>query len=398
MESTHAQSHPHISVAIALGMTFALGPLALNTYLPAFPYMAEDLGTTFHQISLSVSIYIFTQAFGQLVAGPLSDQFGRSLAMLTGMFIFGVASLLISTASSIEELLAWRALQAFGAGWATVCVPAIVNDRMSGADAARFFSLIGMVMLVAPVIAPGIGSGILYYTDWHAIFWLQCAYAFGMAILLKRAVFNSNYSQPAHNPGTSALQRYREVLATRPALPFLFIQALTFTVMLLFVTHSPFIYQEHFGAGPTRFTLLFAANVILMMAVNIANRHFLKHYSPERLLGWALIMQGSGIVFLVLVMCFIPKLWLFLPGMMVTTGAMGALIPNTQACFMQYFRQHGGSASAVLGATQYFIGGLICGASSLLPKTVLAVILAQGACALICLVLHYLPKPQTKVA
>lgn len=387
-QSSHSQ--PHHGIAILLAMAMALSPLSIDTYLPAFPAIADSLGVSIHDISLSISIYVFLLAAGQLIAGPLSDRFGRAPVMLSGLGIFALASGLITRVDSNQELLLLRALQGFGGGCITVCVPAIVRDRLSGQEAARFFSLIGLIVVLAPAIAPGIGSLMLAYFDWPAIFLMLFVYAIVLGILLQWVVFSGPQPHTGSQNSISTLSRYRIVISTRPALRFLFLQALCFAVMLLFITHSSFIYQQHFGASPKSFALLFAANILFMMVVNLANRRLLKAIESKVVLRWGVTLQATGIVLLILVMSFAPKLWLFLPAMMITVGAMGAITPNTQACFMEYFPDQGGTASALLGATQFSLGGLIAVASALLPETIMAVILAQAACSSLCLLLAWM--------
>lgn len=387
----NSQSQSHAGMALLLAMTMALGPLALDTYLPAFPAMAESLAVNVHDISLSISIYVFVLAFGQLIAGPLSDRFGRAWVMLLGLAIFAAASVLISQVQSLEWLLLLRCAQAFGGGWATVCVPALVRDRLSGNEAARFFSLIGMIMILAPAIAPSLGSAILLQWEWPAIFLFLGGYGLLMVLLLKTTLFRQPHQQAAYDSQISVRQRYAAVFATRPALRFMFLQTLSFAVMLLFITHSAFIYQTHFGADTTQFALLFGANIILMLLVNVANRMLLKHFPSRRILRWSVTMQAVGILLLIAVMNLLPDLWLFLPAMMITVGAMGAITPNTQACFMEYFSQHGGTASALLGATQFSIAGAISAASALLPESVMAIIVVQAVCSLLCLILIWVP-------
>ncbi len=381
------QSHPHLGIAVLLAMSMALSPLSIDAYLPAFPSIADGLGVSIHEVSLSISIYVFLLAAGQLIAGPLSDRFGRAAVMLTGLGIFALASALITRVDSNSELLLLRALQGFGGGWISVCVPAIVRDRLSGQEAARFFSLIGLIMILAPAIAPGIGSLMLAHFNWQAIFVMLFLYAIVLGILLKWVVFAEPQRLAASHPPVPVWSRYRAVITTHPALRYLLLQALCFAVMLLFISHSSFIYQKHFGATPMAFALLFAANIVFMLVANLTNRRLLKSVESKRILRWAVTVQAGGIVLLLLVTAFAPKLWLFLPAMMITVGAMGAITPNTQACFMEYFPEHGGTASALLGATQFSLGGLISVGSAMLPETVIAVILAQAGCSFLCLLL-----------
>jgi DHA1 family bicyclomycin/chloramphenicol resistance-like MFS transporter len=387
LEQRPGPPHPHLGIAILLAMSMALGPLAIDAYLPAFPAIADDLQASIHDISLSISVYVFVLAIGQLVGGPLSDRFGRGVVMLTGLGIFALASALVTQVHTLEQLLLVRALQAFGGGWIAVSVPAIVRDHLSGQEAARFFSLIGLIMFLAPALAPAIGSSILLQFDWPAIFVMLFLYAIVLGILLRLVVFATPRKPAASHQEISIMGRYRAVISTRPALRFMFLQTLCFAVMLLFISHSSFIYQQHFGASATNFAFLFGANVIFMAAANLINRRLLKSVMAKVILRWSVTVQACGILLLVAVMTLAPNLWLFLPAMMITVGAMGAIIPNTQACFMEYFPRHGGTASALLGATQFSIGGLIAMGSALLPETVLAVILAQAACSMLCLLL-----------
>jgi DHA1 family bicyclomycin/chloramphenicol resistance-like MFS transporter len=365
----------------------ALGPFSIDAYLPAFPVIAEQLGSSIHDVSLSIAAYVFVLALGQLIAGPLSDRYGRGKVMLTGLGIFALASILIARVETLQQLLVLRGLQGFGGGWIAVCVPAIVRDHLSGREAARFFSLIGLILMLAPAIAPSIGSFILWQSDWPAIFVLLFCYAIVLGILLKLVIFTPARKRTIHHAAESVWVRYRAVISTRPALRYIFLQTLCFSVMLLFISHASFIYQQHFGATTTAFAFLFGANIIFMMIANITNRRLLKSTEPKVILRWSITVQAAGVALLLAVMGFAPVLWLFLPAMMITVGAMGAITPNTQACFMEYFPIHGGTASALLGATQFSIGALIAMASALLPESVIAVVLAQAACSLLCLLL-----------
>ena len=389
----NSTTSPHIGIAALLAMTMALGPLALDTYLPAFPDIATHLGVSVHQVSLTISLYVFVLAFGQLSGGPLSDHYGRQHIMLAGLAVFTVASLLILQASSLEEFLLLRALQAFGGGWAVVCVPALVRDRLSGREAARFFSLIGLLMVAAPALAPSIGSLLLTQFGWLSIFLFIGVYAAVVLVLLKITIFRS-YERPVHQQPVSMLSRYRAVISNRPAMRFMATGAMAFSIMMLFITHSSFIYQQHFGVGPGLFAVLFAANVGLMLVMNLLNRKLLNYFAAQKILRWALTAQLAAIGVL-LVISFTPApLAVFVPSMVLSIGILGAVSPNIQACYMEYFPQHGGTAAALMGATQFSVAGLISAASALLPESVSAVVLAMAVCSMICVLLVSTGKPQ----
>ena len=369
------------SLLLVLGLTMMLGPFSLDTYLPAFPDIAESLAVDQQAVSLTVSVYIAALALGQLLGGALSDQFGRKKILVTGLVTSATASLILAFSESLAVMLVARALQAFGAGWALVSVPALVRDRVDGAAAARLFSVLGLILIIAPAIAPSIGSILLRVGEWPLIFFFLAAYALLLIPLLSATIFRAGSTQntPAGLP-TSLFRRYFFVFAERRALPFLAWQAACFSVMMLFITYSSYIYQIHFDQSAEAFSLLFAANIVAMMAFNISNRLLLNKLAPLTNLRLATLCHCSGIALLVAVSMQDGPLWAFLPAMMLTVGALGAVTPNIQACFLDYFPTNAGTAAALLGAAQWGIAGLVSAVSALLPHTLPAIVLAMAAC------------------
>ncbi|MFC0267460.1 multidrug effflux MFS transporter [Kushneria aurantia] len=384
------QSRSQLPIAIALAMTAAIGPFSLDAYLPAFPAMAADLGVGLDDISLSVSVYIFIMSLGQLVGGPLSDQLGRQKVVFVGLALFVIASLLIWQSERLETLLAFRALQAFGAGWALVAVPALVRDRVQGVEAARLFSLIGLIMMAAPAVSPSIGGALLAIGGWTFIFLFLALYALVVMTVLELIIFRparrgEGATAAAPGPRMSLFKRYAAVLTTYRALPFLFWQAASFSVLMIFITHASFIYQSHYGASAHSFGLLFGANVIIMLLANFINRTQLERFGSRPILRTATMVQALGIVALIVITLFDGGLWLFLPAMMLTIGMGGAIAPNNQAAFIEYFGVNSGTAAALLGASQFGIAGIASALSAQLPHAVLPILLAMALCSAVSL-------------
>lgn len=376
---THVKT-PFI-VVLTLAMTIMLGPFSMDTYLPAFPAIGESLGVSQHAISLSVSVYVLALALGQLVGGALSDRFGRQRVLMGGLAIFIVASIAIGTADSLGMLLGGRIVQAFGAGWTLVSVPALVRDRVAGRDAAKLFSMMGFIIVLAPGIAPSVGSAILALGSWHYIFFALAAYALALIPLLIRVLFTGpGRVSRAKGPEMGLLARYKLVLSTKPALPFIAWQAGSFSVMMMFITYASFIYQGHFAQDSSTFSLLFAANIVAMFLFNVLNRVLLSRLPSLRILQLATACQAVGMVALLTATFLGAPLYLFLPAMMLTIGAVGAISPNIQACFLEFFPTSGGTAAALLGAAQFGIAGILSGLSTALPQSLESVVLAMAAC------------------
>ena len=378
------QSRIPLTLVLALAFTMMLGPFSLDTYLPAFPDIANTLGVELQSISLSISVYIFALALGQLVGGALSDRYGRQLILLTGLVMFAVASFILSQVETLTMLLSGRVVQAFGAGWVLVSVPALVRDRIQGQQAAKLFSLIGMIMVVAPAIAPSVGSLLLKVGPWGGIFIFQTVYAVALIPLLMRTVFRGEPSNRSSDvPVIGVLERYRSVFRTKDALSYIIWQAAAFSAMMLFITHSSFIYQIHFQQSADNFALLFGANIVTMLGFNVLNRLLSSRVSSLRVLQLATACQAVGLIALVAAVSLGWSLYAFLPAMMLTVGAMGAISPNIMACYLEYFPASSGTAAALLGAAQFGVAGVLGGISSLLPHTVLVIVLVMAGCSVI---------------
>lgn len=374
------------SLVVALAAAMMLGPFSLDTYLPAFPAIARDLGVSSQAVAVSVSVYIFALAVGQLVGGPLSDRLGRRPVLLAGLVLFAISSALLACLHELPHFLVGRALQAIGAGWVLVSVPAMVRDRVSGQEAAKLFSLLGLILVVAPAIAPSIGSVLLKFGPWMGIFIFMAVYATLLIPVLLKALAGQSYaaggsSSAVQTPARGFVRHYLAVFRVRPALWYLIWQVGAFSVMMVFITHSSFIYQTHFGQSTDAFALLFGANIVAMFSCNLLNRWLLgRGLTSQRILQLATGLQGVGLIFLLLAVLLEWSVWLFLPAMMITIGAHGALSPNLQACYMEHFSSNGGSAAALLGACQFGGAGVLSALSGFLPHTLLAVVLAMLAC------------------
>lgn len=165
------------SFIIVLAMLTSISPLAIDVYLPSFTQMSNYFYTSIDKIEVTLSIYLFGFGLGQLFGGPLSDRYGRKIFIFSGLLVYIVFSFLISTVSTVEQLWVYRFFQAIGGGFAVVNTNAIVRDIYSGKEAAKVFSIISMIMLVAPMIAPVIGTTILTIASWQYIFVFLSIYA-----------------------------------------------------------------------------------------------------------------------------------------------------------------------------------------------------------------------------
>jgi DHA1 family bicyclomycin/chloramphenicol resistance-like MFS transporter len=371
-------------------MTVALGPLALDAYLPAFPAIADALDVTLADVGLSLSAYVTTLGLAQLVGGPLSDRYGRRGILVFGLAVFAVAALFVASAQTLGELLGWRIVQGIGGAFCAVSVPAIVRDQSHGQDAARLFGLIGLVMFVAPALAPSLGTLLLVVSDWPAIFYVLSVYAVLLGVVLNFLLFRRlSGPAPVSTPVATLLTNYLLVLRHPLTMRFIGIQALAFSIVMIFITHASFIYQEWFGLSEVGFSALFAGNIAAMASLNLLNRRLLRRFESVVILRALVILQCVGIFGVMLSALLGAPWWGFAAFVIASVGCMGAIVPNNMANALEYFPHLGGTASALLGGTQFTIAGIISaisasiGAQTLTPIVVMMMAGSVGAVLLV---------------
>ena len=372
----------HLYLAILLGMTVALGPLALDAYLPAFPDIADGLGIDHGHVGLTLSAYVTTLGLAQLVGGPMSDRYGRKPILFGGLLIFMAGAVMVSMADSLSDMVFWRIAQGIGGAFCAVSVPAIVRDEVSGQDAARLFGLIGLIMFIAPAAAPSLGSLMLALGEWQWIFLMLAGYAAFLVVVLQVALFPKLKPRaPIKTPVRSLVTNYLLVLGHTTTMRFIGIQVLCFSTMLLFITHSSFIYQEWYGLSNRTFAILFAANIGFMAGLNLLNRPLLRRFSSVQLVRAQVIAQWLALVALVASVQLQGPLWLVAGCIIVAIGCQGGIVPNNMANAMEFFPNLSGTAAALLGASQFTIAGAISTLSSITgDQTLSSIAIAMLAC------------------
>ncbi len=352
-------------LAILLAALVALTPFSIDTYLPALPDMAHYFGTSVGMVEMTIGAFFLGYAMGQLVGGPLSDHFGRRRVGGPGVVIFLLATIAIIFAPNIESAIFGRFVQAFGGGFVTVIAPSVVRDRFTGKEAARMFALIGVVMMLAPLVAPAVGAVILKFADWRMIFVFLAGYALLALAVIFLCLPERKKALTSKLNFAKIWDGYRRVLTHRRAVGYMITQTFSSSVIFLFLTGSAFAYITYLGVSTDFFPVIFGANIVTMMCFNRLNPFLLNIFSPHQLIGAGIVIQllanavlwGGQIVDLTFIDS--KNLYMVVPMIMLSVGAAGIIMPNTFACFLEDFEDNSGSATAILGTSQFVMAGIL---------------------------------------
>jgi DHA1 family bicyclomycin/chloramphenicol resistance-like MFS transporter len=344
-----------VGLIILLAATIAITPLAIDMYLPAMPTIAQDLQAHIGTVQQSLSIFLAAYGAGMLLFGPLADKFGRRPLALLGISGFAIASFLLVWANSIEWFLIMRAVQAFCGAAATVVVPGIIR-HLYKEHTAKGMSYMSLIMMLAPLLAPSIGSGILYFSEWHTIFWVLFGYS---AILLffiwkylpEPATTNSRESM-------SFFSGYKTVFAQRSVRPLIGTIIFSSFSFFCYLTAIPFVYIQYFGVSEQLFSLLFAINISTLMLSNFINSRFVSRCGSPYMVRKALF---TGIVLAALLCTVNIFKWDMVYTVILLAPLLGCLTmitTNTDAMILLKFPDHSGTATAVTGTLRYACGAL----------------------------------------
>lgn len=361
MTSTSAaplQGERYYRLALILGALTAIGPLAIDMYLPALPTIAREFATSAASVQASLAAYYIGIAIGQAFYGPLSDRVGRKPALYLGLGIFLLSSIGCARATSVPMLVAFRFLQALG-GCAPIVVPrAVVRDYFDQHGSVRMLSLLMLVMGLAPILAPLIGGQLLINFGWRSVFWLLTTYA---ATLLTLVLVFLPESLPAERrrrqPLGVILATYGQLLRDRVYMGHALAGALIFSGLLAYIAGSPFVFIEIFHVPPERFGLFFGTNALGIVAGSQINRWLASRMDPHRIVRTTLVVASSaGLVLLF-------DAWSGFggfPGILVPLfcfiSSHGFILPTTTALAMAPHGRVAGSASALLGTLQFVLG------------------------------------------
>jgi DHA1 family bicyclomycin/chloramphenicol resistance-like MFS transporter len=378
----------NLKTILILGALSAFGPLAIDFYLPGFSAIALAFGTDEKHVQTTLAVYFLGLSIGQLVYGPIADRFGRRVPLLVGVSVFTLASFACAFAPSLDWLIAARFVQALGGCAGMVLSRAIVSDKCDPVASAKVFSQLMLVMGLAPILAPMLGSFLVNHLGWRWIFILLSLFAAAATLAVARGLPESMPAGHPRQPLGRALHRYGDLLLHRTFIGYAFTGGIAMAGMFAYVAGSPFVFIKLYGVPPEHFGWLFGSNAAGFILVAQVNARLLARYGPAVLLGKAVkVYLAAAVTLLVVTALHTVALWPLLIPLFVCIASLGCIIPNASACAMSGQGKNAGSASALLGCIQFSVAsGAAAMVGVLHDASALPMALVIGACALLAVI------------
>lgn len=372
--------------AAVLGLLTAIGPFAIDMYLPALPSIRAALHADTGATQASLMVFFVMMGLAQLAYGPLSDIFGRKPLLYAGLVLFALGSIGCALATDIQTLIAFRVLQGLGASAGMVIGRAVVRDLHTGPDAAQMMSLLMLVFSVSPILAPLAGSLVIAWTDWRGIFWSVLVAALLGLVLLTLFLRETRHAHlRAGSTVRGALSAYRELLGDPSFLGMGFICAFGTSSFFAYLASSSFVLIEHYGLTPTQYSFFFSINAIAFIGAAQFNGLLARRFGLRRLARRAVAgYVGSMTALFALFALGIDSLAVLAVLLFVGYAFLGLVIPNVTVLALEEHGAIAGTASALIGTLQFLTGAIVMAiVSRFLDGTALPMVVGIAVCALI---------------
>ncbi len=387
--------------SVILGLVAAVGPFAIDMYLPAMPQIGADLGASMQAVQWTIVAYFIAFGLAQLFYGPWADQSGRKPPLYTGLALFILGTVVCALAPTIETLILGRVLQGLGGAANMVVLRAVIRDLATGHSATRMMSTIMIVIAVSPLLAPLSGSALLAFGSWRLIFWaLLLAAALSFCLIhyaLPETLTEANrqkFDAATMRAGVAAL------LADRPFLVMTFLAGFAFASFFVFIASASFVYTREFGLSPTQFSFAFAANAVGFFAASQFSGPLAQRLGTLQMIKLATLgFAAATFAGLALGLAGLASLPVTMAALFVGNVFLGAILPTAQVQALEDHGSNAGLASSLGGTMQMVAAGVLVGAAGpFLDGTVVPMQGAIAVCGALALGLSWLIPRQAAVA
>ncbi|WDL99460.1 multidrug effflux MFS transporter [Alicyclobacillus sp. ALC3] len=347
-------------MALLFGALSGLAPLSIDMYLPSLPTLARQLHTNASFAQLSLTMCLLGLALGQLVAGPLSDRFGRRRPLIVGMAVYTVTAFLCAIAPSVWLLITIRLLQGLSGAFGIVIARAATRDLYSGTELTRFYALLMLVSGVAPIAAPVIGGQLLRFTSWRGVFVVLGVVSIAITVSVI-AFLRETLPQGKRSSGGvgHAFATFGRLLRDRAFMGYASSQGLVFAAMFGYISGSPFVLQNMFGISAQMFSVVFAVNGAgIILSSQVAGR-LVGRYTERSILKGGLALAGVAGVVLLGVIVIHPSLFGVIVPLFFVVSSVGCVSTTATSLALHSQGKAAGSAAALIGVPQLLAGAVV---------------------------------------
>lgn len=370
---------------LILGTLSATGPLSIDLYLPALPQMMRQFQTSTSLIQLSLTACLLGLAFGQLIAGPLSDHYGRKKPLLAGFLVFALASFLIALTHSITMLIVMRFIQGLAGASGQVLSRAVARDLFSGHALTNFYAILNAVNGVFPIIAPIIGGYMIQFVPWEAVFILLGGIGLLLSGLIVIGIPETLVPEKRLTGSLfTTFKSFSDLVKLPGFMRSIVVTGLVYGCLFSYISASTFIYQQLFHLSAQTFSLIYAMNGLgIVIGSGLTSRVNRLSEVSQMKIGMVLVALDS--------LTLLIGSWLRFPLVAVAlllwclVLVIGMLLTLTTSIIMNQASQNAGSASALVGLSQNAFGGIssplvgLFGTASYAPMAGLVLIYSFGA-------------------
>jgi len=372
-------------LVVILGLLSAIGPFSIDMYLPGFPAIAADLGTTIAKVTLSLSSFFIGISAGQFIYGPLLDRYGRKKPLYAGLSLYLVASGCCILAHSVGMLIGLRLFQAIGACAGLVASRAMVRDLFEVKDNARIFSLLMLVVGVSPIIAPTLGGYLAASLGWKYIFAVLTLIAAFILVAVHFALPESRKpdKQVSLRPAP-IVAGFIRVMREPQFYTYACTGAIASAGLYAYIAGSPYVFMELYRVSERQYGWIFAIIALGLIGSSQLNSILLRTYKSEQIIKIALLCQSATAI-LLFAGSLLGRLELFSTIFLIFLFlcCQGCVFPNSSALSLAPFSRNAGTASALMGGIQMSIGALATALVSWLSNhTALPMAGVMACCAL----------------
>jgi len=350
-----------LQTALVLGLLSAIGPFAIDMYLPALPSIGSSLNASAGAVQMSLMAFFIALGLGQVVYGPASDMYGRKLPLYVGLVMFAVGSVGCALAPDIHTLVLWRAVQGLGACAGMVVPRAVVRDLHTGEEAASLTALLTLVFSVSPILAPLFGSFLIEWSGWRAVFWaVTVAAMLAMGLLFTGLEETRSTESRLSSSIGSALRGYGVLLRDGHFIGLVLIGAFGISAFFSYLANSSFVLIDHYGLTPREYSYAFGANAASFIGMSQLTGRMIKRFGMVPLVRLAVGgYAGTMLLLLVLHLAGLHSLALMLGLLFVGFGFLGLVLPTSAVLALDEHGEIAGTASALMGTLQFMVGAAV---------------------------------------